>query len=356
MAQILQPQYNTCDGITPANALTFSIIMPCYNSESYVLNALHSIQKQQYPFWELIAVNDGSTDGTLHILNEHAGKDPRIKVFSKENGGYVSAVNYGLGQISGDYFLLLGSDDRLAENLLYELNKTAEDGAPDCIAFRTVIVQDGNILGTEHITDFSEEVSMFNTTFSEYVRTYPKHAKILSTRDTSKCYKRSLLGSLRYFGKYGFDADGIFSMLLCHNAISFSAIPVDGYFWTLRKDSLSGRKTFFEQDCDRVKIWTEFYNHLLHQPAEEITATELNYLYYFLEIMEQTWGASHPFLSQHTLTKNAVAVIRKIVKKTDYSLSISKLSSLLLSFPVLWKLFITFSGLLHSLVSKAKNR
>ena len=64
--------------------------MPCYNSELWVKNALDSIKNQTYPHWELIVVNDGSKDNTPDILNEYAESDERIKVFSKENGGYVS--------------------------------------------------------------------------------------------------------------------------------------------------------------------------------------------------------------------------------------------------------------------------
>ena len=74
-------------------SVRFSIIMPCYNSASYLREAVDSIVKQDYSDWDLIAVNDGSTDETLNILDSYSKKDKRIKVFSKKNGGYATAVN-----------------------------------------------------------------------------------------------------------------------------------------------------------------------------------------------------------------------------------------------------------------------
>lgn len=327
---------------------TFSVIMPCYNSAVYVRGALQSILNQTYPHWELIAINDGSKDDTLTILNEYADADPRVKVFSKANGGYISAVNLGLEKITGDYFLLMGSDDALSTGLFQALRNVP--GQPDCIAFRSVIVQDGKVQGVERVTNFTESVSAFGTTLAEFSRTYPGTSDILFTRDTSKCYKRSLLGDLRYFGKYGFDADGIFSMLLCHNATSFAAIPEDGYFWTLRGDSLSGRKSFFEQDCDRVRNWTMFYNCLLNMEASQIATTEVQYLYYVLEILRNTWQVKKPFFAFFSDARTAVNTINRILQKTGFPLEPSGETRLLLHAPLLWKLYVT-TGL-----QKAKQR
>ena len=200
--------------------VTFSIIMPCYNSRSYVRGAVQSILDQTHPNWELIAVNDGSTDDTLSILNEYASADSRVKVFSKPNGGYISAVNLGLEKVTGDYFLLIGSDDAFGRDLFASL--AGVPGHPDVISFRSVIVRDGVEEGVERITNFSETLCDFQTTLAEFSANHPGTSDILFTRDTSKCYKRSLLGDLRYFGRYGYDADGIFP---CCCAITPPPLP-----------------------------------------------------------------------------------------------------------------------------------
>lgn len=332
--------------------LTFSVIMPCYNSESYVRGAIESIRNQTYPHWQLIAVNDGSTDDTLSILNGYAAADPRIQVYSKPNGGYISAVNLGLEKITGDYFLLMGSDDALSADLFRALS--AVPGNPDCIAFRSVIVQDGIVQGVERVTNFSETVSAFETTLAAFSRAYPGTSDILFTRDTSKCYKRSLLGDLRYFGKYGYDADGIFSMLLCHNAASFAAIPVDGYFWTLRGDSLSGRKSSYQQDCDRVENWTQFYRHLLDMEVSQIADAETEYLYYVLGILQEAWKVRKPFFGFYSGVRSAVATINQVMEKTGFRPETSGELRLLLRAPLLWKLYVTAPAPLHNGLQKAK--
>ena len=319
--------------------LTFSVIMPCYNSESYVRGAVESVVNQTYPNWELVLVNDGSTDGTLSILQEYAAEDPRIRVFSKPNGGYISAVNLGLEKITGEYFLLMGSDDALGTDLFRSLSEVP--GQPDCIAFRSVIVQDGVIQGVERVTNFRESVSAFDTNMAEFARNYPGTSDILFTRDTSKCYRRSLLGDLRYFGKYGYDADGIFSMLLCHNAASFAAIPVDGYFWTLRGDSLSGRKSSYKQDCDRVENWTRFYEILLTMDETEIADAEKEYLYYVLGILQEAWKVKKPYLGFYNGVKAAVDTINRFLEKTGFRPETSGEIRLLLKAPLLWKLYVT---------------
>lgn len=332
--------------------LTFSVIMPCYNSAAYVRGAVQSILDQTYPNWELILINDGSTDDTPSILAQYAASDPRVKVFSKPNGGYISAVNLGLEKITGDYFLLMGSDDALSADLLRSLQ--AVPGHPDCIAFRSVIVQDGQVQGVERVTNFAGSVSAFDTTLAEFARNYPGTSDILFTRDTSKCYKRSLLGDLRYFGRYGYDADGIFSMLLCHNATSFAAIPVDGYFWTLRGDSLSGRKSNYRQDCDRVENWTRFYRCLLTMEDTQIAEAEKEYLYYFLGILQETWKVRKPYFTFFSGVRDAVSVINRTMEKTGFRPEISGEIRLLLRAPLLWKLYITAPAPLHKMLQGAK--
>ncbi len=243
--------------------ITFSVIMPCYNSESYVAAAIESIVDQTYPHWEFVIINDGSKDGTLDILNRYAESDNRIKVFSKENGGYASAVNAGLDQITGDYFLMMGSDDTLATDLFENLHHsiTQQGFEPDCIAFRTKCVKDGVITGGDGVTEYTHICAMNDTTFKAFSRLHPDESFIFYTRDTSKCYKRSMLQDLRYFGRYGIDADGIFSMLLSNRASSFMCVPCDGYYWTLRGDSVSAT-TSIEKFLDKINNWKLFLAEL----------------------------------------------------------------------------------------------
>lgn len=93
------------------NHIKISIIVPCYNVEQYIDQCVESIQKQTYPFWELILVDDGSKDTTPKICDKYAEEDQRIIVVHKPNGGLVSARNAGYKVATGDWFFFLDGDD-----------------------------------------------------------------------------------------------------------------------------------------------------------------------------------------------------------------------------------------------------
>lgn len=90
-----------------------SIIMPAFNASMYIEEAILSVLQQTYEHWELIVVDDGSTDSTLHIAQSMANKDSRIKIFHQSNKGGCAARNEALKHILGDYVLYLDADDFL---------------------------------------------------------------------------------------------------------------------------------------------------------------------------------------------------------------------------------------------------
>ena len=93
--------------------LKISIILPVYNSEKYLRNCIESIINQTYKNWELIIVNDGSTDNSGLICNEFSNIDNRIFVIHKSNEGVSCARNVALKHIAGDYVTFVDSDDFL---------------------------------------------------------------------------------------------------------------------------------------------------------------------------------------------------------------------------------------------------
>lgn len=109
--------------------IKFSIIIPAYNAEKYIMNALESIKNQIYKNLELIIVDDGSTDNTSSIINKFIdeNKTMDIKTVRIENSGPAHARNIGLELASGDYFCFLDSDDFLDENTFEEIFEVNEE-------------------------------------------------------------------------------------------------------------------------------------------------------------------------------------------------------------------------------------
>ena len=91
-----------------------SVIVPVYNAEKYLRRCIDSILAQTFTDFELLLIDDGSTDSSGKICDEYAKKDRRIRVFHKENGGVSSARNVGLSHLRGNWVYFVDSDDYLS--------------------------------------------------------------------------------------------------------------------------------------------------------------------------------------------------------------------------------------------------
>lgn len=96
------------------NLPLITIIVPIYNGADYIRECILSIMNQDYTKLEIILVDDGSSDNSLQILREYEGKDSRIRVVAKENGGVSSARNAAMNIMSGKYLCLVDQDDCIA--------------------------------------------------------------------------------------------------------------------------------------------------------------------------------------------------------------------------------------------------
>ena len=100
--------------------ISFTLVMPAYNAEKYISDMIDSIINQTYTNWNLIIVDDGSTDCTGAICD--SVKDPRIKVIHNDNQGQMLARINGIMLATGDYTLVVDADDKLDKSCLEEVN------------------------------------------------------------------------------------------------------------------------------------------------------------------------------------------------------------------------------------------
>lgn len=118
------------------NIIKFSIICPVFNTEKYINDCIQSVLKQSYKNWELILVDDGSTDNSSQICDFFCEKYPKqIKIIHKKNEGLYLARIDGLYFSSGNYILNLDSDDTFENNCLFSLCQTISQHDPDIIYF-----------------------------------------------------------------------------------------------------------------------------------------------------------------------------------------------------------------------------
>lgn len=113
----------------------FSLILPCYNVEKYVARCVQSILKQDFADYEIILVDDGSTDGTPALCDALAAEHGCIRVIHKENGGAATARNTGLEAAQGRYVWFVDADDWISIDSLIVLYRAAEAVLPDVLKF-----------------------------------------------------------------------------------------------------------------------------------------------------------------------------------------------------------------------------
>lgn len=160
-----------------------SILMPVYNAGDFLVDAIESIRNQTLKDWELIVIDDGSTDKSHEILKKYAEKDSRIKIFRfKKNKGLALALNYGLSKAKGKYLARMDADDismpkRLEKQLKY-LKKN-----PQAVAIGSqvkLINEKGGFIGYKRFpTDSKKIYQMMGTMMAIQHPTLLTYTKII---------------------------------------------------------------------------------------------------------------------------------------------------------------------------------
>lgn len=127
--------------------MRYSIIVPAYNTEKYIDKCLKSIFSNTYKNFEVIIVNDGSTDKTEDIINKYIKKYDNIIYIKQKNMGLSMARNNGVKNATGDYLLFIDSDDYVEKNLLENINKNIDD--LDVLRYQLNIVYSDKIIPYE---------------------------------------------------------------------------------------------------------------------------------------------------------------------------------------------------------------
>lgn len=144
----------------------FSIIIPSYNHEKYIGDAINSVINQTFQDWELIVVDDGSKDGSLDVVAQF--KDPRIKVLTQANHDAPFTINRGLKEASGKYFAILNSDDLIEPDKLEKCLQSLRSGSDFLFGKLKAIDQDGQPMdqGDYRVVWMNERLNNSNEPFS----------------------------------------------------------------------------------------------------------------------------------------------------------------------------------------------
>lgn len=227
----------------------FSIIIPVYNSEAYLKKCLDSVIAQDYKNYEIIIVNDGSTDDSYKIINEICKKNSHIKYFDYgSNKGLSYARNYGVSKAKGDYLLFLDSDDYYSDNFLNVLSESIEEN--DVVRFQCRdIFDDGSI------NEYNEESFSNMNGINSFNRICHFHYVELACL---YCYKRKfwLDNGFKFKDKTYHEDFGLVPFILV-NSSSTKCISFIGYNYIQRSGSIMSTNNY-----DKVlKKCNDFLEH-----------------------------------------------------------------------------------------------
>lgn len=219
--------------------MLFSIIIPVYNVEQYLADCLQSALDQSFNDYEVICINDGSTDKSHLILNKYAKQYDNIRIINQENKGCSAAKNVGIKAAIGDYIFLLDSDDWIENNSLEVLAEQLN--GEDMICFNGQrFFEDGK---TEQ---FDKGVSEEKISGWEYYNKYalaPRKFSFISP--VLRTYRRNFITDNNLFFKFGiFHEDNLFTPLACYYAKNVKVINVQIYNYRIHKGSITQSENF----------------------------------------------------------------------------------------------------------------
>jgi len=235
-----------------------SVIVPVYNEEKYLRACVDSILAQTFRDFELILVDDGSTDNSSLICDDYAEKDYRVKVIHQKNGGVSSARNRGLDIANGEYVTFIDSDDWVLSDYLENLNARAAASKCDLITSGLIwwyndVKHDADTLENVDIMDLSVE--------SDLIRIISQKQM---TSPVCKLYKLAIIKKydLSFDIKIAFGEDRDFNVRFLKYINNVSTIEYVGYFYRRGlSDSLSVLKLNYDYRADLdywVKLRTLF--------------------------------------------------------------------------------------------------
>ena len=309
-----------------------SIIVPIYNVGKYLPRCIESILNQTFNNFELILVNDGSTDNSGVVCDDYAKKDTRIKIIHKSNGGVSSARNAGLYVAKGEYIGFVDPDDYIDKNMYEKLYRLCIDNNSDiaiCRFNREINGKIQNKESTEEIIELNNMEAM-NELFKGNLYRFSLCNKLFS----KKCFNDVL------FPEERIHEDLSTTYKLFANSKKAVYINYCGYIYVRRENSIL-TSTYNEKRLQAFIAWDEiieFIDKNYYEIIEQVIATFTywcvdNILYILNQVNNSKKKNNYLNIIQKYTTKFYIYIKRNNILSRSYKLRIR-------IFNINYKLFI----------------
>lgn len=257
-----------------------SVIVPVYNTEEYLPRCIDSILAQTFTDFELILINDGSTDNSGEICDEYAAKDKRIIVIHKENGGVCSARNKGIEIAQGEWIAFVDSDDIISPTYLSDFPKNKENDMELC---GIVSFNGESFVSSQPEVNYTGEdlVQYYEELFSYRANTSP-WAKIIK-REILQKYQ------IKFDINITLTEDTVFILALLNYVCKIHIIPNTNYYYNSPNNSIKKYNISLEQIKYNLEQSIDSARKLAHKLPYNIDkiAEQIKYFQYscFLNLL-----------------------------------------------------------------------
>lgn len=247
---------------------TISVIVPIYNTKEYLRRCIDSILAQTFTDFELLLIDDGSTDKSGLICDEYAIIDSRVCVFHKVNGGVSSARNLGIDNVTGKFVMFVDSDDYMLPNMCEQMISTLEAKDTDLVICGTAETGGGFWRPQE---DRDYQIKDFKTDFIHLL-----HTELLSP-PWNKIYKRDKIGNKRFHEDISFGEDLLFNIQYLESCENISFIKASPFYHEKGNENSLVVRFNRKRLLDIEKVWvavdgfSENKNGLYHKYLRDLT-------------------------------------------------------------------------------------
>lgn len=204
-----------------------SVVLPTYNGSKYLAESIESVINQTFTDWELIIINDCSTDGTLEIANSYAEKDDRIKVFTNpKNFKLPKSLNEGFRRATGEYYTWTSDDNMYKAEAFAVLSGYLDENSNVAMVYSdyTKIDSEGNVIDINHIMNEPEKLIFGNVVGASFM------------------YRETVAKKIGEYDADMFLAEDYEYWIRIYREFVIIHLPKNLYFYRVHENSLSEKK------------------------------------------------------------------------------------------------------------------
>lgn len=284
-----------------------SVIVPVYNAEKYLEKCVKSILNQTYSNFEILLINDGSTDNSDIICDKIKNLDDRIKVFHRENSGVSATRNFGLENSTGNLITFIDSDDFIKEDMLEILYNNLEKFNADISIGKVVDTFDENYIFKEI------QESVYNWDNENAMKEILK-AKKTSFFPVAKLFRKNLFEKIKFNDNYKLAEDALLiTEILLSKKLNVVCSNREVYAYLHHKNSAT---TNIVKDSvfDTIKVHSKIFDMIIEKfPKLKIELMERKYWSYFTVFDKIILAKNDDFLGEKEF-------LRKKIKKNFFNI------------------------------------